>query len=158
VYWFWLIAASIGVVIFLMWAVKPALNNFRDVLAIFNISITHIDVNIPSTLLSNLLFAVIVLVIEIIVMAGIALVIAVFIATLTSLVFSPFTTRRVDTILVALRPIAAKNHEMNPTDESKKIIDDISQLSERWGKSRFNNFIRRTTTKREREKFDTRKV
>jgi hypothetical protein len=141
-----------------LWFVNFVIEKLVELEANLHIHIIPSQINIPSPTFNQLGFAILWAMLELVILAGVAFIIAVFLSTIGSLVFSRFTTRRIDNIFTELLPIITKNYEVAPTEESKQILDDAIKLSQRWGKSRFNNFIRRTTTKGERDKYDKTKL
>jgi hypothetical protein len=153
--WFVLI---IGGGVASLWFVNFVIEKIAELEINLHIHIIPSQINIPSSIFHQVGFAILWSILNIVILAGVAFIIAVFLGTISSLVFSRFTTRRIDNIFTELLPIVTKNYEVAPTEESKQILDDATKLSQRWGKSRFNNFIRRTTTKGERDKYDKTKL
>jgi hypothetical protein len=124
-----------------LWFINFVVEKLAELETNLHIHIIPSQINIPSSIFGQLGFAILLTVLEIVVLAGVAFIIAVFLATIGSLVFSRFTTRRIDNVFTELLPIVTKNYDTTPTDESRKILDDATKLSQRWGKSRFNNFV-----------------
>ena len=153
--WFVLIIAGVAVV---LWFANFVVEKLVELQNNLHIHFLPSEINIPTPQLSQLGFGILWAILNLVILAGAAFVIAVFLSTISSLLFSPFTTRRIDTIFNELLPIVNRNYSITPTDENKRILDDATKLSQRWGKSKFNNFIRRVTTKKAKGKYDSTKL
>jgi ABC-type phosphate transport system permease subunit len=153
--WFVLSIAGIAV---LLWFASFVVEKLIELETNLNIHLIPSEINIPTSIFPQIGFGILWAILNIVILAGIAFIIAVFLGIIGSLLFSPFTTRRIDNVFAELLPIATRNYSITPTDESKRILDDATKLSQRWGKSKFNNFIRRTTTKKAKDKYDSTKL
>lgn len=154
VFWVFVIWFIILSALFFMWFSKYAYSNFTEFLSYFNITITQVDVAIPSSVFTNLYLSLLITVLYFIILVGFATIIGAFLGMLTNAIFPAFTTYRIDKIFADLMPILKSMDEINHTDETERLLNDFNKLNERWQKSRVNKITRFLTAKRNREKFD----
>jgi hypothetical protein len=158
VFWTMLILFFVFAALFLMWWSPSVYNNFSEFLSHFNIKIEQVNINIPSSLIPNLLLSFLLSIITLIFMISFGALIGSFLGTLFNIIFPGFTTYRIDKIFVELLPIINKVKEINSNKEIEQILNDVTKLQERW-RTRFPNRVTRfLTTKTNREKFDKRKL
>ncbi len=153
----WIILISAGIAGFL-WLAVFVVEHLIVLQNDLHIQLLPGQVTIPSEIFPRILFAILWTTLYFVILVGIALVIAVPLTLFTTWVFSPYTTTRIDNIFTALLPLVNKNNEVNPTNESKEVLEHTQKLYEHWNKSRFNRFIRHTTQKRTKEMWDRRKL
>ena len=154
VFWIVFFLFLVFSVVFFTWVSKYAYGNFTEFLSYFNITITHVDVTIPSSVFTNLLLSLLVTVLYFIVLIGFAGIMGAFIGMLTNSIFPAFTTYRIDKVFTDLLPVLKRTDEINHTDETERMLGEVTRLNERWNKSRATRISRFLTAKRNREKFD----
>lgn len=116
------------------------------------------QINIPSGIFPHMLFSLLFVIIEMVILVGIAGILGVFLGMLTNILLSPFTTQRIDKLFIELLPILNKNNETNQSSENKQLLDEATKLRNRWDKHWINKISRWTTGKKNREKFDKTKL
>ena len=86
---FWLAVAWVLLisVLFFMWFSKYAYGNFTEFLDYFNVTITHVDIEIPSSFLTNLWIAIGLSILYMVAFVGFASIIGAFLGMLISFIF-----------------------------------------------------------------------
>jgi hypothetical protein len=154
IFWTAMILFFVFAVFFLMWWSKSVYDNFSAFLGHFNIHITQVQINIPSSFFINLLLGLLVAIFDLIVLTVLAGIVGAFFGMLTSILFPAFTTYRIDKFFVELIPLLKRTDELSHTEETKQTLREAKELNRRWQKRLSNRITRFLTTKWNREKFD----
>jgi hypothetical protein len=153
---FWVCFLLIIVILFLGAGIllNPTYESISSVLSHFNIHITQIDLDIPSTIWVNLLIIFVAALIETMIVFAVFGGLGAFIGMLLNAVFPAFTTYRIDKIFAELIPLLERVKEANPNNETEEMLNDATKLNLRWQKSWANKIARFATSKQNRQKFD----
>lgn len=142
VYWSLFIIFLVALVLAVTWATKPAYESLSSVLNHFNVDINDVDVNIPSSIFPNLLLALLLSILYLVVLAGFGAIVGIFFGTITSAIFSPNTTGRIDNIFSELIPLLKTYEQESHNDVAMRLLNDANVIQARWNKSRITRMTR----------------
>lgn len=143
VFWSVFLTGLVIVLLLIMWFVPHAYEQLSQFLSHFNISISHVEVNIPSSLPLNLLITVLLVIAYMAVLFGIVAAIGSVLSSFISALFAPNTTARVDTLFSKLLPLLNKSKQERPQDGAiAEVMKEAEAVWNRWDRSRVTRMSR----------------
>jgi hypothetical protein len=154
VFWVFFVIAVAFALLFVAWAVRPAYDSVSSTLSHFNIHLTKVNVNIPSSFFTNLGVSLLITIISLVFLSGIGIAIGLLLAFFTNVAFAPYTTTRIDKLFSELLPIMRKMKDSAMDEDTQNTLVEAEQLYNRWNRLRVNKIARWITPKKTRDKYN----